>query len=82
MPSNIKDVGSQPPPPRAQSVFPFGETDWGSAPNPNKILIKALATLPPRFGMAEYGFGNGFKGKAFIEILQKITFQEYESALF
>ena len=24
-----------------RQVFPFGETDWGFAPNPNKILIKA-----------------------------------------
>ncbi len=32
-----------------------------------RILIKALATLPPRLGMAEYGLGNGFKGKAFIK---------------
>ena len=32
------------------------------------ILIKALATLPPRLGMAEYGLGIGFKGKAFIKI--------------
>ena len=68
VPSNIKDVGSQPPPPRALSVFPFGETDWGFAPNPGRILIKALATLPPRLGMAEYGLGIGLKGKAFIKI--------------
>ena len=32
------------------------------------ILIKALATLPPWLGMAEYGLGNVFKGKAFIKI--------------
>ena len=51
--------------------FPFGKTDWGVAPNPNKILTKALATLPPRLGMAEYGFGNGFKGKAFIKIIRQ-----------
>ncbi len=24
--------------------------------------------MPPRLGMAEYGLGNGFKGKAFIKI--------------
>ncbi len=28
---------------------------------------KALATLPPRLGMAEYGLGIGFKDKAFAE---------------
>ncbi len=70
---------------------------------PRRILIKALATLPPRLGcdptspmlvgthypnlykvcnvnnspklmpmMAEYGLGNGFKGKAFIKITSKI----------
>ncbi len=64
---HFKEVGSQPDP--GGVGFPLRRNRLGYAPSPNKILIKALATLPPRLGMAEYGLGIGFKGKAFIKIV-------------
>ena len=53
---------------RHPSSFPKSLSTFRGPCPPRRILIKALATLPPRLGMAEYGLGIGFKGKAFIKI--------------
>ena len=41
----LQEVGSQPPPPRALLVFPFGETDRGLRPKPQYMSILHRCTI-------------------------------------